>query len=79
MLNNYLIMFQGKKIHQELLFSEPIKAFDQDLGVNAALRYELIAGNERKLFSLDPRNGTLYLEKEIDLDAEANLPGEPYI
>lgn len=39
------------------------------------LRYELISGNERKLFSLDPFNGTLYLEKEIDLDAESGLSG----
>ncbi|KAJ8719256.1 hypothetical protein PYW07_016812 [Mythimna separata] len=69
----------GKTIHKELLFPEPIKAFDQDLGVNAALRYELVAGNERKLFSLDPRNCTLYLEKEIDLDAEANLPGNTFV
>lgn len=61
-----------------LLFPEPIKAFDQDFGVSAALRYELVAGNERKLFSLDPRNGTLFLDKEIDLDAEASLPGIVY-
>ncbi|XP_075975934.1 cadherin 89D isoform X3 [Anticarsia gemmatalis] len=69
----------GKRIHKELLFPEPIKAFDQDLGVNALLRYELVAGNERKLFSLDSRNGTLYLEKEVDLDAEGSLSGNTFV
>ncbi|CAH0674179.1 unnamed protein product [Spodoptera exigua] len=69
----------GKRIHKELLFPEPIKAFDQDLGVNAALKYELVAGNDRKLFSLDSRNGTLFLDKEIDLDAESNLPGNTFV
>ncbi|KAM3959946.1 LOW QUALITY PROTEIN: cadherin 89D [Aphomia sociella] len=69
----------GKRIHQELIFQESIKAFDQDEGLNAALRFELVAGNERKLFSLDPLNGTLYLEKEIDLDAEIGLPANTFV
>ncbi|CAH0583302.1 unnamed protein product [Chrysodeixis includens] len=69
----------GKRIHKELLFPEPIRAYDQDIGVNAKLKYELVAGNERKLFSLDPRNGTLFLDKEIDLDAESNLSGNTFI
>ncbi|XP_053605613.1 cadherin-89D isoform X2 [Plodia interpunctella] len=69
----------GKRIQQELVFEEPIKAFDQDEGLHAPLRFELVAGNERKLFSLDPLNGTLYLEKEIDLDSEIGLPGNTFI
>lgn len=69
----------GKKIHRELIFPAPIKAFDQDLGVNAELKYELVSGNDRKLFFLNPQNGSLYLEKEIDLDAETNLPGNTFV
>ncbi|XP_028176911.1 cadherin-89D [Ostrinia furnacalis] len=69
----------GKRIHQELLFSEPIHAYDQDLGVNAPLRYELISGNERKLFTLDQLNGSMFLEKEIDLDIEVGLPGNTFV
>lgn len=70
-----MCFYQGKRIHKELLFPDPIRAFDQDLGVNTSLRYELVAGNERKLFLLNPDNGTLYLEREVDLDAEGRLPG----
>ncbi|CAB3227459.1 unnamed protein product [Arctia plantaginis] len=69
----------GKIIHKELLFPTSIKAFDQDLGVNATLKYELVSGNERKLFFLNPQNGTLYLEKEIDLDAETGLSGNTFV
>ncbi|XP_026333507.1 cadherin-89D isoform X6 [Hyposmocoma kahamanoa] len=68
----------GKRIHKELIFGEPIRAFDQDTGVNSPVRYELISGNERKLFSLNPFNGTLFLDREIDLDAENNLPGNTF-
>lgn len=67
---------QSKKIHQELAFEEPIKAFDQDFGVATTVRYDLVSGNERKLFSLNNVNGSLFLDKEIDLDAEVSLPGE---
>ncbi|RVE54564.1 hypothetical protein evm_000685 [Chilo suppressalis] len=69
----------GKRIHKELIFSEPIHAYDQDLGVSAAIRYELVAGNDRKLFSLDQLNGSVFLEKEIDLDTEVGLPGNTFV
>lgn len=72
-------MYQGKRIHKELAFEEPIKALDQDMGVGAPVRYELISGNDRRLFYLNPINGTLFLEKEIDLDSETSLPGKTYI
>lgn len=57
----------------------PIFAFDQDLALNAVIRYDIIAGNDRRLFSLDHKNGTLYLEREIDLDAERALPGNTFV
>ncbi|CAG9787087.1 unnamed protein product [Diatraea saccharalis] len=69
----------GKRVHKELVFSEPIHAYDQDLGVSAPIRYELVAGNDRKLFSLDQLNGSMFLEKEIDLDAEIGLAGNTFV
>ncbi|XP_037975546.2 cadherin-89D isoform X2 [Plutella xylostella] len=69
----------GKRIHKELAFEEPIKALDQDMGVGAPVRYELISGNDRRLFYLNPINGTLFLEKEIDLDSETSLPGNTFM
>ncbi|KAJ2939033.1 hypothetical protein O0L34_g19014 [Tuta absoluta] len=69
----------GKRIHRELEFGQPIRAVDQDLGIMSPVRYELISGNERKLFSLNPFNGTLFLDKEIDLDAEVSLPANTFV
>ncbi|XP_073992691.1 cadherin 89D isoform X2 [Rhodnius prolixus] len=62
----------GKSVHKELNFSPKIKAYDQDLAINTSVRYDIITGNERHLFYLDPKNGTLFLEREVDLDS---LPG----
>ncbi|KAJ8919176.1 hypothetical protein NQ315_012162 [Exocentrus adspersus] len=69
----------GMRIHQRLKFNPPIHAFDQDLAIDAPIRYDIIAGNERHLFSLDHVNGSLFLEKEIDLDAERSLPGNTFV
>ncbi|XP_063390522.1 cadherin-89D isoform X2 [Cydia fagiglandana] len=71
--------FFDKRIHRELIFDDPIRAFDQDLGVKAPVRYDLVSGNERKLFSLNIINGTLFLDKEIDLDAETGLSGNTFV
>ncbi|XP_049870904.1 cadherin-89D [Pectinophora gossypiella] len=68
----------GKRIHRELEFTTPIRAVDQDSGVMSPVRYELVSGNERKLFSLNSINGTLFLDREIDLDAETALPGNTF-
>ncbi|KAJ1529702.1 hypothetical protein ONE63_006456 [Megalurothrips usitatus] len=68
----------GAKVHKELVFRPPIEAVDQDLAIDAAVRYDIIAGNERRLFRLDPRNGSLFLERELDLDAERTLPGNTF-
>ncbi|KAK3923914.1 Cadherin-89D [Frankliniella fusca] len=69
---------QGEKVHRELVFRPPIEALDQDVAIDAAVRYDIIAGNERRLFRLDPRNGSLFLERELDLDAERTLPGNTF-
>ncbi|XP_046967543.1 cadherin-89D [Vanessa cardui] len=69
----------GKRIHKELVFTHPIRAFDQDAGVAAPVRYELVSGNERRLFLLSALNGSLFLEKEVDLDAETALPGNTFV
>lgn len=63
-----------RPIHLELNFTPPILATDQDRDINARIRYDLTSGNERGFFYLDPDNGSLFLERGIDLDAERNLP-----
>ncbi|CAH0723464.1 unnamed protein product, partial [Brenthis ino] len=69
----------GKRIHKELTFEPPIRAFDQDAGVAAPVRYALAAGDARGTFRLSALNGSLFLEREIDLDAETSLPGNTFV
>ncbi|XP_069700620.1 cadherin-89D [Periplaneta americana] len=69
----------GKKIHQELKFNPPILAYDQDLAIDAPVHYDIIAGNDRNLFAVDGRNGSLFLEQELDLDKERTLPGNTFV
>ena len=81
-LNNEIIrkfLLQGDKIHNRLIFDPPIYAFDQDSGIGAPVRYDIIAGNERGLFYLDHDNGSLFLEKEVDLEAERSLPANTFV
>lgn len=66
-------------MHKLLVFDPPIFAFDQDLALDVPMRYDIIGGNERDLFYLDHTNGSLYLEREIDLDAERSLPGNTFV
>lgn len=47
--------------------------------MDTPVRYDIIAGNERKLFYLDHTNGSLYLRREIDLDSERSLPGNTFV
>ncbi|XP_050323376.1 cadherin-89D [Bactrocera neohumeralis] len=67
----------GIPIRVPLYFSPPIMAFDQD-SLNATLIYEIISGNERKLFRVNPNNGIMYLQKEVDLEEES-LPGNTFV
>ncbi|XP_053945491.1 cadherin-89D [Anastrepha ludens] len=67
----------GIPIRIPLYFSPPIMAFDQD-SLNATLVYEIISGNERKLFRVNPNNGIMYLQKEVDLEEES-LPGNTFV
>ncbi|KAI5749559.1 hypothetical protein M8J76_008291 [Diaphorina citri] len=62
----------GHKIHQEIKFDPPIMAEDQDKGINTTLRYDIASGNDKHLFSIDPTNGSLYLDRELDLDVLTN-------
>ncbi|XP_063243263.1 LOW QUALITY PROTEIN: cadherin-89D [Bacillus rossius redtenbacheri] len=68
----------GRRVHQELRFEPPVEARDQDLAIDAPLRYDLVAGNERRLFAVDARNGSLFLERELDLEQERGLPGNTF-
>lgn len=60
-----------------LAFSPQITAKDQD-SLNATLLYDIISGNERRLFWVNPSSGMLFLEKEIDLEEES-LPGNTFV
>ncbi|XP_076395482.1 cadherin 89D isoform X3 [Megachile rotundata] len=65
-------------IFMQINFTTPIQATDCDRDINVAVRYDIISGNERGFFHLDPKNGTLYLKRAIDLDAERNLPSNTF-
>ncbi|ALC46124.1 Cad89D, partial [Drosophila busckii] len=67
----------GAPIRIPLYFAPPIMAFDQD-SLNATLVYDIISGNERQLFRVNPHNGVMYLQKEIDLEEES-LPGNTFV
>ncbi|PSN37469.1 Cadherin-89D [Blattella germanica] len=73
------VSIPGKNIHQVLRFKDPIFAFDQDLAIDTPVHYDIISGNDRHLFAVDGRNGTLYLEQELDLDREKSLPGNTFV
>lgn len=62
-----------------MVFDPPIFAFDQDLALDTPIYYNIIAGNERNLFFLDHSNGSLYLEREIDIDTERSLPANTFV
>lgn len=71
------LLLQGIPIRIPLYFSPPIMAFDQD-SLNASLVYDIISGNERMLFRVNPNNGIIYLQKEVDLEEES-LPGNTFV
>ncbi|XP_023209390.1 protocadherin Fat 4-like, partial [Centruroides sculpturatus] len=62
----------GARIRSKLVLEPPIHAYDQDLGINAALRYDIIHGNDRKFFEMHEQTGELYLVKEVDLETLSN-------
>lgn len=64
-------------IRVALYFNPPVMAYDQD-SLNATLIYDIISGNERKLFRVNSNNGVIYLQKEIDLEEES-LPGNTFV
>ncbi|XP_029667049.1 cadherin-89D isoform X2 [Formica exsecta] len=65
-------------IFTEINFTNPIHAVDRDRDINVPMRYDIISGNERGFFHLDPKNGSLFLKRAIDLDAERSLPGNTF-
>lgn len=62
----------GARIRSKLVLEPPIHAYDQDIGINAALRYDIIHGNDRNFFEMHEQTGELYLVKEIDLETLSN-------
>ncbi|XP_047360551.1 cadherin-89D isoform X2 [Vespa velutina] len=67
-----------RPIFTEINFTTPIHAIDRDHEINVSIRYDIISGNEGGYFHLDPRNGTLYLKRPIDLENERNLPDNTF-
>lgn len=51
-------------------------AYDQD-SLNTTLIYDIISGNDRNLFWINPNTGIIYLMEEVDLEEEA-LPGNSF-
>ncbi|KAG7190894.1 hypothetical protein KM043_006955 [Ampulex compressa] len=68
-----------RPIFAQINFSAPIHAADRDRDINMSVRYDIISGNERGFFHLDPKNGSLFLKRPIDLDAEKNLPANTFV
>lgn len=52
-------------------------AYDQD-SLNSSLTYDIISGNDRNLFWINPNSGVLHLLMEIDLEKET-LPGNTFV
>lgn len=52
-------------------------AYDQD-SLNTTLIYDIISGNDRSIFSINPSTGVIYLTSEIDLEEET-LPGNTFV
>ncbi|KAK2588583.1 hypothetical protein KPH14_006357 [Odynerus spinipes] len=68
-----------RPIFAEINFTTPIHAVDRDHDINVSVRYDIISGNEGGYFHLDPKNGSLFLKRAIDLEAERNLPGNTFV
>lgn len=74
----YFSFLQEYPIFTEINFTTPIHAADRDRDINVPVRYDIISGNERGFFHLDPKNGSLFLKRAIDLDAERSLPSNMF-
>ena len=42
-----------------------VHAYDRDIGNNSELLYEISRGNAEKYFSMDPKTGAVYLERDV--------------
>ncbi|XP_063981837.1 cadherin-89D isoform X2 [Diachasmimorpha longicaudata] len=70
--------FPKSSIHKEIYFTPPIHATDQDSSINTPVKYSISSGNERSIFQIDPRNGSLFLNQPIDLDTERALSNNTF-
>ncbi|KAK6172202.1 hypothetical protein SNE40_015917 [Patella caerulea] len=46
-------------------------ATDKDIGNNAVLFYNIVAGNDENVFNIDAHNGRLYLTRMLDFESKA--------
>ncbi|KAG1665576.1 Protocadherin Fat 4 [Nymphon striatum] len=56
----------GQSFAEKLTLTPAIRAIDQDIGINATVRYTIVGGNQQKFFAMDANDGSLYVTKEID-------------
>ncbi|KAM7304977.1 protocadherin Fat 4 [Ixodes scapularis] len=59
----------GARLRVKLQTDAPVHAFDQDLGINAPLRYSIIHGNELGIFELQEQTAELFMVREVDLES----------
>ncbi|XP_064457801.1 protocadherin Fat 3-like [Ornithodoros turicata] len=59
----------GARLRVKLEMDAPVHAFDQDLGINAPLRYSIIHGNELGIFELQEQTAELFMVREVDLES----------
>lgn len=63
---------QGKRIRERVRVEPAVHAYDQDTGINARLRYNIVLGNEDGFFEMNAQTGELFLVRDIDLEKLAN-------
>ncbi|XP_037269642.2 protocadherin Fat 3 isoform X1 [Rhipicephalus microplus] len=59
----------GARLRVKVQTDAPVNAFDQDLGINAPLRYSIVHGNELGIFELQEQTAELFMVREVDLEA----------
>ncbi|XP_011302069.1 cadherin-89D [Fopius arisanus] len=70
--------FPKSRLHKEIYFTPSIHAKDQDASINAPLKYSIVSGNERNIFQMDSRNGSLFQIQPIDLESERTLSNNTF-
>ncbi|XP_062714669.1 protocadherin Fat 4 [Aedes albopictus] len=66
--------FQGNVVPSEIKFhTEPIKAIDQDSGLNASLTYSIVPSSHSTYFTIDSKTAALRLTKQLNISNPITL------